>query len=198
MFTEYKKMFTDFAVSSEDLTVRTIKLIFFSRIMFFILNIVFIQYALFSKYIMHAFVFLDIEFNRFVPDLDMDSKRSKHFLCILFGQFCLAPVHKVNTHWGQVNIERNAWKCNFVSVLRISAYTVNHLRKTHMPPEQTDVLWRELHLTTRYVRGLDLNFVKKIVMPLTKWLWYCTCTEWGFICCIWYTDSPASHSFETR
>ncbi len=66
--------------------------------MFFILNIVFIQYALFSKYIMHAFVFLDIEFNRFVPDLDMDSKRSKHFLCILFGQLCLAPVHKVNTH----------------------------------------------------------------------------------------------------
>ncbi len=126
--------------------------------MFFILNIVFIQYALFSKYIIHAFVFLDIEFNRFVPDLDMDSKRSKHFLCILFGQFCLAPVHKVNTHWGQVNIERNAWKCHFVSVLRISAYTVNHLRKTNMPPEQTDVLWRELHLTTRYVRGLDLNF----------------------------------------
>lgn len=71
---------------------------------------------------MHAFVFLDIEFNYFVPDLDMDSKRSKHFLCILFGQFCLAPVHKVNTHWGQVNSERNAWKCHFVSVLRISAY----------------------------------------------------------------------------
>ncbi len=47
---------------------------------------------------MHAFVFLDIEFNRFVPDLDMDSKRSKPFLCILFGQFCLAPVTKVNTH----------------------------------------------------------------------------------------------------
>lgn len=36
------------------------------------------------------------------------------FLCILFGQFCLATVHKVNTHWGQVNIERNAWKCHFV------------------------------------------------------------------------------------
>lgn len=36
------------------------------------------------------------------------------FLCILFGQFCLTTVHKVNTHWGQVNIERNAWKCHFV------------------------------------------------------------------------------------
>lgn len=52
----------------------------------------------FTKYIMHAFVLLDIEFNCFVPDMDMDNKRSKHFLCILFGQFCLAPAHKVNTH----------------------------------------------------------------------------------------------------
>lgn len=75
MFTEYKKMFTDFAVSSEDLTVRTIMLFFKETFLYFKYCI----YTFFSKYIMHAFVFLDIECNRFVPDLDMDSKRSKPF-----------------------------------------------------------------------------------------------------------------------